>query len=144
MLQCVAVGSVVRMDLAGVRTHVRCSVLQCVAVCRGVLQCVAVCFNVLQCVSMCCSVLQCVAVSSVVNSNPAGVCASVCVCLCVSVCVCIRVRVCVCVYVDEYGEPGSASVIILDPAGVRVRACDCVCGCGTYKRDVYCFLLTRG
>jgi len=41
---------------------VRCSVLQCVAVCCSVLQCVAVCCNVLQCVAVCCSVLQCVAV----------------------------------------------------------------------------------
>jgi len=40
----------------------RCRVLQCVAVCRGVLQCVAVCCSVLQCVAVCCSVLQCVAV----------------------------------------------------------------------------------
>ena len=41
---------------------VRCSVLQCVAVCCSVLQCVAVCCSVLQCVAVCCSVLQCVAV----------------------------------------------------------------------------------
>jgi len=60
---------------------VRCSVLQCVAVCCSVLQCVAVCCSalhtfivyiqksalksfficsVLQCVAVCCSVLQCV------------------------------------------------------------------------------------
>ena len=53
---------------------VRCSVLQCVAVCCSVLQscsgriqqqdeqCVAVRCSVLQCVAVCCSVLQCVAV----------------------------------------------------------------------------------
>ena len=41
---------------------VKCSVLQCVAVCCSVLQCVAVCCSVLQCVAMCCNVLLCVAV----------------------------------------------------------------------------------
>ena len=41
---------------------VRCSVLQCVAVCCSVLRCVAVCCSVLQCVAVCCSVLLCVAV----------------------------------------------------------------------------------
>jgi len=62
---------------------VRCSALQCIAVCRSMLQCVAVCCSVLQCVAVCrrnaivwrpckfawrwqnaavcCSVLQCVA-----------------------------------------------------------------------------------
>jgi len=69
----------------------RCSVLQCVAVCCSALQCVAVCYllpyegickktleegkcaaacysviqmccSVLQCVAVCCSVLQCIAV----------------------------------------------------------------------------------
>ena len=35
---------------------VRCSVLQCVAVCCGVLQCVAVCYSVLQCVAVWCDV----------------------------------------------------------------------------------------
>ena len=55
----------------------RCSVLQCVAVCEceatrtldpdldhevGVLQCVAVCCSVMQCDAVCCSVLQCAAV----------------------------------------------------------------------------------
>ena len=39
----------------------RCSVLQCVAVCCSELQCVAVCCSVLQCVAVCCSVLQCLA-----------------------------------------------------------------------------------
>ena len=34
------------------RVAVRCSVLQCVAVCRSVLQCVAVCCSVLQCVAV--------------------------------------------------------------------------------------------
>jgi len=37
---------------------VRCSILQCVAVCCNVLPCVAVCCSVLQCVAVCCSVLQ--------------------------------------------------------------------------------------
>jgi len=37
----------------------RCSALQCVAVCCSVSQCVAVCCSVLQCVAVCCSVLQC-------------------------------------------------------------------------------------
>jgi len=41
---------------------VRCSALQCVAVCRSVLQCVAECCSVLQSVAVCCRVLQCVAV----------------------------------------------------------------------------------
>ena len=45
----------------------RCSVLQCVAVCCSVLQCVAVCYNALQCVAVCCSVLQCVAVYMLVH-----------------------------------------------------------------------------
>ena len=40
----------------------RCSVLQCVAVCCSMLQCVAVCCSVLQCVAVCCSVSPCVAV----------------------------------------------------------------------------------
>jgi len=39
-------------------THVRCSVLQCVAVCRSVLQCVAVCCSVLQFVAVCRSALH--------------------------------------------------------------------------------------
>ena len=42
---------------------VRCSVVQCGAVCCSVFQCVTVCCSVLQCVAVCCSVLQCVAVS---------------------------------------------------------------------------------
>jgi len=33
----------------------RCSVLQCVAVCCNVLQCVALCCSVLQCVAVCCN-----------------------------------------------------------------------------------------
>jgi len=37
---------------------VRCSELQCVAVCCSVLPCVAVCCSVLQCVAVCCSVLH--------------------------------------------------------------------------------------
>jgi len=40
----------------------RCSVLQCVAVCCSVLQCGAVWCSVLQCVAVCCSVFQCVAI----------------------------------------------------------------------------------
>ena len=62
---------------------VRCSVLQCVAVCRSVLECpleIAVkltpghlgstmcCCSVLQCVSVGCSTLQCVAVSKIAVS----------------------------------------------------------------------------
>ena len=39
-----------------------CSVLQCVTMCFSVLQCVAVRRSVLQCVPVCCSTLQCVAV----------------------------------------------------------------------------------
>jgi len=48
-----------------------CSVMWCVVGCGSgdlkevrcsVLQCVAVCCNVVQCIEMCCSVLQCVAV----------------------------------------------------------------------------------
>jgi len=47
---------------------IRCSVLQCVAVCCSVLQCVAVCCSVLQCVAVCgtdttqklCCVRECV------------------------------------------------------------------------------------
>ena len=60
----------------------RCSVLQCVAVCCSVLQCVAVCCNALQCVAVCCGVLQCVAV-----------CCSVlqCVAVCCSVLQCVAV-----------------------------------------------------
>jgi len=48
-------------------SQVRCSVLQCVAVCCNVMQCVAVVYSVLQCV-VCCVLrhkvlhLQCVAV----------------------------------------------------------------------------------
>jgi len=42
--------------------EVRCSVLQCVAVCYSALPCVAVCCSVLQCVAVWCSVLQCFAV----------------------------------------------------------------------------------
>ena len=41
---------------------VRCSVLQCVAVCYSALPCVAVCCSVLQCAAVYCSVLHCVAV----------------------------------------------------------------------------------
>jgi len=49
--------------------QVRCSVLQCAAVCCSVQQCAAVCCSVLQCVAVCCivccivccSVLQCAA-----------------------------------------------------------------------------------
>ena len=52
---------------------VRCSVLECVAVCCGVLQCVAVRCSVLQCVAVCCSVMQCVAVRCSVLQ-----CAAVC------------------------------------------------------------------
>jgi len=61
---------------------VRCSVLQCVAVCCSVLQCVAVCCSVLQCGAVWCSVLQCVAL-----------CCSVlqCVALCCSVVQCAAV-----------------------------------------------------
>ena len=40
----------------------RCSMLQCVAVCCSLLQFVAVCCSVLPCVAVCCRVNQCVAV----------------------------------------------------------------------------------
>jgi len=75
------------LQCASQRVVVRCSVLQCDAVCCSVLQCVAVyqdksctlvlqapriiaiyvafcsvCCNILECVAACCSVLQCVAV----------------------------------------------------------------------------------
>jgi len=36
---------------------VRCSVLQCVAVCRSVLHRGAVCYSALKCVAVCCSVV---------------------------------------------------------------------------------------
>jgi len=39
-------------------SEVRCSALQCVAVCCSTLQCVAVRCSVLQCVAVCCSVLS--------------------------------------------------------------------------------------
>jgi len=48
----------------------RCSVLQCVAVCCSVLWCVAVCCSVLQCVAGCCSELQCVAVCVLLQKLP--------------------------------------------------------------------------
>ena len=62
VLQCVAVcydtrATLVYMSQPPVRTH--CTLY---AVCCSVLQCVAVCRSVLQCVAVCCSVLQCVAV----------------------------------------------------------------------------------
>ena len=50
----------------------RCSQLQCVAVCYCVLQCVAVCCSALQCVAVCCSVLQCVAVCCSALQSGAG------------------------------------------------------------------------
>jgi len=60
-VQCVAA----LFDLSKTHIHMRlrCSMLQCVAVCCSVLQCVAVCYSVLQCVALCCRVLQCVAAS---------------------------------------------------------------------------------
>ena len=51
-----------RLSVGVCRQHLRCSVLQCVAVCCSVLQCVAVCCSVLQCVAVCGSVWLCVAV----------------------------------------------------------------------------------
>jgi len=38
---------------------VRCSAVQCIAVCCSVLRCVVVCCGVLQCVAVCCSVVWC-------------------------------------------------------------------------------------
>jgi len=87
--------------------RVRCSVLQCVAVCCSVLQCVAVCCRVLQCVAVsdtvegvscmyvlcvCCSVLQCGVVCCSVLQCVA-VCCSVlkCVAVCCSVVQCAAV-----------------------------------------------------
>ena len=68
VLQCAAVCYIV-LVFAGImplkqpfhlaQSVVRCSVLQCVAVCCSALQCVAVCCSVLQCVAVCCSVLHC-------------------------------------------------------------------------------------
>ena len=60
----------------------RCSVLQCAAVCCSVLQCAAVCCSVLQCVAVCCSVLQCVAVYCSVLQ---------CIAVCCSVLQCVAV-----------------------------------------------------
>ena len=59
-LQCVAVcWSVLQRGTSHI---VCCSVLHSVAVCCSVLQCVAVCCSVLQCVAECCSVLRCAVV----------------------------------------------------------------------------------
>jgi len=66
--------------------YVRCSVLQCVAVCCSVLQWVAVGCSVLQCVEVYCSVLQyvtCVAMRCSVLQ---------CVVVCCSVLQCVAVR----------------------------------------------------
>jgi len=72
-----------------VSVAVRCSVLQCVAVCEvqfimhiecliricsGILQGVAGCCRVLQCVAVCCSVMQCVAVCCSVLQSVAECC----------------------------------------------------------------------
>jgi len=79
--------------------EMRCSVLQCVAVCCWVLQCIAVCCSplhidmwcsVLQCVAERCSVLQCVAVCC----SPLHIdmwCVLQCVAECCSVLQCIAV-----------------------------------------------------
>ena len=56
---------------------IRCSVLQCVAVCCSVLQCVAVCCSVLQCVAVCCSVLQCVSQFAIMRCSVSVVCRGV-------------------------------------------------------------------
>ena len=52
---CVHVHSLKYQPGLFVSLPLRCSVLQCVAVCCSVLQCVAVCCSVLQCVAVCCS-----------------------------------------------------------------------------------------
>ena len=83
VLQCLAVCCSVdtcRLFLPGSRAAECCSVLQCLAVCCSVLQSVAVCCRVLQSVAECCRVLQCVAV-----------CCSVlqCVAVCCSVLQCV-------------------------------------------------------
>jgi len=66
VLQCVAMERYkVSPCTASTRSHgrtlkgLRCSVLQCVALCCSVLQCVAVSYSELQCVAVSCSVLQC-------------------------------------------------------------------------------------
>jgi len=74
----------------------RCSVLQCVAVCCCALHCVAVCCGVLQYVAVRCSVLQCVAVRCSVLQCVA-VCCSVLQCVAVCVAVCCSVLQCVAV-----------------------------------------------
>jgi len=55
---------------------VRCSVSQCVAVCRSALHCVAVRCNVSQCVTVCRSALQCVAVRCSVSQCVAVCCSA--------------------------------------------------------------------
>ena len=62
----------------------RCSALQCVAVCCSVLQCVVVCCSVLQCVAVCYSVLQCVRAPFRLFSELQ------CVALCFSVLQCVQ------------------------------------------------------
>jgi len=79
---------------------VRCSVLQCVAVCCSVLQCVAVCCSVLQCVAVCCSVTRLVKMCDVPPNclhysmlQCADMCCNVmrCVAVCCSVLQCVAV-----------------------------------------------------
>ena len=60
VLQCNAANSLANAQRASGEAacarYVRCSVLQCVAVCCSVLQCVAVRCRVLQCVAVCAAV----------------------------------------------------------------------------------------
>jgi len=73
VLQCVVCCSVLQwvavhtwitpQEIVGALACVRCSVLQCLALCRSVVQRVAVCSSVL-CVAVRCSALQCVAVDT--------------------------------------------------------------------------------
>jgi len=110
--------------------RVRCSVLQCVAVCCSAfyasawihqirIQCwpiegyimtgprhVSVCCSVLQCVAVCCSVLQCGAVCCSVLQCVA-VCCSVAVLQCVAVCCSVLQCVAVCCSVLQCMVPMS-------------------------------------
>ena len=94
----------------------RCSVLQCVAVCFNVLQCVAVCCSVLLCVVVCCSLQECALVEWCFASLRCSVLQCVAVCCNVLQCVAMCCSVLQCV-VDYKNVP------YLNGASSRLFSC---------------------
>jgi len=117
---------------------VRCSVLQCAAVCCSVLQCVAVSCSALQCAAVCCSVSQCVV----------AFCSVLCIVLqCVALCCSVlhytsNLNICITTLSCEFSRQGNhilLNTLFIHPATQRTAQGDPLC----VYRETHC-VYTQG